>query len=120
MILSQNRATGYWTEFRTEMRTRYEPRGSARLIGRLYNVHDPASCEGRGCAIHNHPSDHPLKGAPLNWRTDRGILERICEHGVGHDDHDAVEFQMSKTEANIRNYIGTHGCDGCCSGRRYE
>lgn len=94
-LLHKNADTGYWTEL-----------GGGAFID---HVHDPRSCAGRGCAIHDHPSDHRLKDAPLNWRTDRNILERVCAHGVGHDDFDAVEYTRS-----VGGNKGTHGCDGCC------
>jgi hypothetical protein len=93
--LNQNPETGWWTE------------GDGF---RLVNTHDPKNCEGRGCAIHNHPSNHFLADAPLNWRVDRGILERICEHGVGHPDQDAAEYLSSRGAG----YENVHGCDGCC------
>lgn len=111
MILSQDRGTGWWTLLRTQRRTRYEPVGEARLLGRLLNVHDPSACASApGCAIHDRPSDHPLKEAPLNWREDRGILERICHHGVGHPDRDSAAYLTSIGEDNQN----IHGCDGCC------
>jgi hypothetical protein len=74
----------------------------------LTNVHDPSRCEGRGCVIH-HPSDHHMNDWPTLWRHDRGIVERICPHGIGHPDPDDVAFQRS-----IRMFSGAHGCDGCC------
>lgn len=76
----------------------------------LRNVHDPAVCEGRGCAIHNRPSDHALAEATLNWREDRGILERICMHGVGHPDADSAAY----LESIGQGAQNVHGCDGCC------
>jgi hypothetical protein len=94
--LTQNKKTGYWTELG----------GGYQLT----NVHDPALCADSGCGIHNHPSDHPLKDAPLLWRTDRGILERVCEHGVGHSDADSAEYLRSIG----LGYENTHGCDLCC------
>lgn len=80
------------------------------------NVHRKSQCTGRHCCIHN-PSNHPLKDAPMNWRADKGIMERICEHGIGHDDPDDVAFQKSifKGPFEHMKYIGSHGCDGCCS-----
>ena len=84
--------------------------------GRMTNVHDPANCEGRGCAIHNHPSDHPLKDATLNWRQDRGILERICKHGVGHPDMDSASYLDSIGQG----FQNVHGCDGCCAGVTFD
>lgn len=76
----------------------------------LANVHNPDLCAGRGCAIHNHPSNHPLKDAPMNWRQGAEILERLCEHGVGHPDADSAKYL-----ASIGNdYANIHSCDGCC------
>lgn len=98
MLLSKNHETGYWTNFKDEPDLSLE------------NVHDPSLCEGRGCAIHGRPSDHPLKDAPLNWRTDRGILERICEHGTGHPDFDSAEY----LESIGKGYENVHGCCLCC------
>lgn len=96
-LLKQNKETGYWTEF-----------GDGYVLG---SVHDPAVCEGRGCGIHNHPSDHPLKDAPMLWRADRGILERICEHGIGHPDYDSATYLTSIGKW----YENIHGCCGCCA-----
>ena len=95
MRVSQNPMDGYWTVV-----------GGTNLV----NVHSPWLCEGRGCAIHNHPSQHNLVDAPLNWRTDRGILERLCRHGVGHPDHDSAKYLASRG----LDYENVHGCDGCC------
>lgn len=67
----------------------------------LVNVHDKHLCAGNNCCIHN-PSAHHMIEWPQNYREDRGIMERICEHGVGHPDPDDT------TEDTI------HGCDGCC------
>jgi hypothetical protein len=51
----------------------------------------------------------------IHIRTDKGFLvERICEHGVGHDDPDAVAYMRSKGHT----WAGTHGCDGCCTGEK--
>lgn len=96
MILEQDPLTGFWTQ---------GPDGWF-----LNNVHDIHACSGRGCAIHNHPSEHNLKDAPMNWRDDRGILERICKHGVGHPDHDSAAY-LESIGQGVQN---VHGCDGCC------
>jgi len=64
------------------------------------------------CPIHS-PSEHSMRGFPLHWRGDRGIMERICPHGVGHPDPDTLAYidpDGSKME-------GVHGCDGCCAER---
>ena len=77
--------------------------GEAILVGGqvLGGVHSSSLCEGQACAVH-HPSDHHMVTWPQNWRGDRGLMERICPHGVGHPDPDCL------------NPDGVHGCDGCC------
>lgn len=80
--------------------------------GYLLRTHEPnADCELYGCAIHA-PSRNVQNdmGWPYNWRDDRGILERLCKHGVGHPDLDSAAFlaRIDRPEENV------HGCDGCC------
>lgn len=77
--------------------------------------HPKQWCELTRCCLHN-PSDHPLKTAPLWWRADRGIMERICAHGVGHPDPDGMAYARGKGSDDF----GTHGCDGCCSKKTEE
>ena len=82
---------------------------------KLTNVHDKSECKGP-CPIHN-PSNHHMKDWPLHWREDRGIFERICKHGVGHPDPDDLKYQENlyhKKHGTESNYLGVHGCDGCC------
>ena len=67
--------------------------------------HDELSCCGDFCTLHNR-SDHSMRSFPQKWRSDRGLMERICEHGVGHPDPD--EIQLDKNGRSL------HGCDGCC------
>lgn len=75
-----------------------------------YKIHSQKTCEGP-CPFHN-PSDHPLKDAKIHIRDDKMMLvERICEHGVGHDDPDSVAYYKAHGE----EWAGTHGCDGCCT-----
>lgn len=79
--------------------------------GELLNVHPRSACShALGCAIHNRPSNHALKDAKMLWRDDRGILERLCEHGVGHPDADSAAYLASIGRSNDN----IHGCDGCC------
>jgi hypothetical protein len=83
------------------------PKGSMeryKLVGsdRVLLVHPKTKCKGQHCCIHN-PSDHHMKEWPQNWRDDRGIMERICPHGIGHPDPDDPSTDK------------VHGCDGCCS-----
>jgi len=54
------------------------------------------------CTMHKR-SDHSMRDFPQHWRADRGIMERICTHGVGHVDPDEITTDR------------THGYDGCCS-----
>lgn len=75
-------------------------------------VHDRDKCAGEFCCIHN-PSDHPLRNAELNWRADRRIMERFCDHGVGHPDPDDLWYRVNVL-SNDPKYAGVHGCDGCC------
>lgn len=79
--------------------------------GRL-RTHSANKCGPGFCCLHN-PSDHVLKDAPMTIRMDREVplIERICEHGVGHADPDSVAyFQRDGKNASV----GVHGCDGCC------
>lgn len=78
---------------------------------KLVNVHPPEACSGEYCVIHN-PSDHSMRDFPTLWRSDRGIMERICPHGVGHPDPDDQAYITSvRGEGHME---GVHGCDGCC------
>lgn len=72
----------------------------------LSNVHDRSQCAGENCTIHNM-SDHHMRSWPQHWRSDRGIMERVCSHGVGHPDPD------SPWPDGDSRWV--HGCDGCCS-----
>ena len=74
--------------------------------GTWVRCHDPAECKGRLCDIHNRRGDGPQSEWPLNWRQDRGILEVLCPHGVGHPTPAQVESDPD---------TATHGCDGCCT-----
>ena len=77
--------------------------------GQILTTHGSSQCAGEVCCIHN-PSDHHMVTWPQHWRGDRRIMERLCQHGIGHPDPD---------DFNIRTYrdSGIHGCDGCCRPR---
>ena len=83
----------------------------------LSHVHEETEdCKKYGCVIH-HPSDHPMKAFPTYWRVDRGIMERICPHGIGHPDPDDMNYiRRTRGEADARAE-SVHGCDGCCGGQ---
>lgn len=68
----------------------------------IYNPHPREQCVSDHCTLHNR-SDHHMRAWPQHWRSDRGMMERICPHGVGHPDPDEVHPDT------------VHGCDGCCA-----
>lgn len=70
-------------------------------------THKADQCIGEQCTIHNL-SNHSMRLFPQWWREDRGIMERICSHGIGHPDPDDYRCINNK-------YERVHGCDGCCS-----
>jgi hypothetical protein len=73
-------------------------------------THSRSECLREHCTIHNR-SDHSMRKYPQHWRGDRGIMERICPHGVGHPDPD------SPWDKESADWI--HGCcgHGCCTAR---
>jgi hypothetical protein len=71
------------------------------------NVHDAGVCRGRACTFHNR-TDHPLRQYTMNWRADRGIMERICPCGIGHPDPDQFAYWAEIDEMWQR----VHGCCG--------
>ena len=75
----------------------------------LVNVHAMDNCAGRPCVIHN-PTDHHMREWQLHWRNDRGIFERICEHGIGHPDPDQFDYWRQIGQ----EWQSVHGCDRCC------
>lgn len=76
--------------------------------GFLVNVHEPDKCAGENCTIHNR-SDHHMRSWPQHWRSDTGVMERTCPHGVGHPDPDMPYGPEA--------WQWVHGCDGCCTER---
>lgn len=74
-------------------------------------VHSNGSCAGEGCSIH-HPSLHSMIGWPLNWRSDRRMMERLCKHGIGHPDPDDYWYRLRNLPVSLQSLA--HGCDGCC------
>lgn len=79
-------------------------------------VHLASRCEGHPCCIHN-PSDHIMKDWRQHWRGDRGLMERLCPHGIGHPDPDDLDFKRRVRGDVVAGWEGVHGCDGCCTGR---
>jgi hypothetical protein len=79
--------------------------------GQKLKVHDEIKCKLRHCVIHN-PSNHHMRDWPTHWRHDLQIMERICEHGIGHPDPDSLAYRKSLDPKDTS--LGVHGCDGCC------
>jgi hypothetical protein len=75
-------------------------------------THTADRCAGQQCTIHNR-SDHHMRKYPQHWREDRTIMERICEHGVGHPDPD--EYRI-----NVLSATSAHYCDGCCASVEWD
>jgi predicted house-cleaning noncanonical NTP pyrophosphatase (MazG superfamily) len=75
--------------------------------------HMREECRGHHCPLHD-PSDHALKDAPLHWRSDRGLMERICTHGVGHPDPDDLAYKALLLGQDDAGAEAVHGCCGCC------
>lgn len=69
------------------------------------HCHDELSCRGEFCTLHKR-SEHSMRSFPQQWRGDRGLMERVCSHGIGHPDPDELNLD--------KNGRGIHGCDGCC------
>lgn len=93
-----------------------EPILGMQIGAGVLQTHPHTQCVGETCCIHN-PSRHPLREAPLNWRADRHLMERICPHGIGHPDPDDLAFKLRALgQARYDQYAWeSHGCDGCCT-----
>ncbi|KQS98720.1 hypothetical protein [Cellulomonas sp. Leaf395] len=85
-----------------------------KVPGGVLRTHGRASCAGpEPCPIHR-PSGHPLRMAPMAWRADVGLLERICQHGVHHPDTDALaHLRRNDADLDVAE-LARHHCDGCC------
>lgn len=77
-------------------------------------THDASKCGGRSCCIHN-PSAHSMRTFPLLWRSDRGLMERVCPHGRGHPDPDDIAYKRLTWGDEFARFEALHGCDGCCA-----
>lgn len=105
----------------------YQLTNTATLAGgqEIFNVHDENDeCGELGCAVHN-PTDHHMASWPQNFRDSLverltfgmhpGLIERVCEHGVGHPDPDHMRWYAAHHTQEETWAEGIHGCDGCCS-----
>lgn len=74
-------------------------------LGQVIQTHELKHCIGQWCVIHRQQPG-PWSSWPRYWRSDRRIVERICEHGVGHPAAESYQWYEDLI----------HGCDGCpCS-----
>ena len=49
-----------------------------------------------------------------------GLVEHICEHGVGHPAIGSVMWMNQVGVAGSRGTYGIHGCDGCCGAAEWR
>ena len=40
-----------------------------------------------------------------------GLVEDVCEHGIGHPNQDWLDYY----DKDGKKHFTVHGCDGCCS-----
>jgi hypothetical protein len=43
-----------------------------------------------------------------------GLVEWVCEHGVGHPDRRSAQELADKYKHDVDTWL-THSCDGCCT-----
>lgn len=81
--------------------------------GKLYNVHNPASCAPGFCSLHR-PSDHLMKDFPRTWR--KRLVYRVCSHQVAHPDPDALAWMHETLGGVAAMRAERHLCCGfaCC------
>lgn len=104
-----------WTsEIGAEISVLWNMTGGMLYPGSVLRHHSWRLCAANlggaaACPLHS-PSDHGMRGMPLSWRYDKGIMERVCSHGIGHPDPDDLSVSVGASSA-------VHGCDGCCGGK---
>lgn len=84
--------------------------------GQKIMAHHKDVCAAQAsCCIHK-PSDHHMKNWKMYWRDDTKVMERICEHGIGHPDPDHLSHQRQFLRIDEQEWDSIHGCDSCCRG----
>lgn len=78
-------------------------------------AHPASECAGQPCPLHSR-TDHAMRGFPQHWRADRGLMERICRHGIGHPDPDQWAHLVGILGPEEAAAQFVHGCCGCCGG----
>jgi hypothetical protein len=86
----------------------------ANVQGTMLLTHGPEACvDDDACPIHR-ASRHALHAAPMAWRVDIELLERICPHGIHHPDPDDLTRQEQVHGTTHQTQLERHDCDGCC------
>lgn len=98
-ILTQDPETGYWNKIASH--------GDATLL-----THAPDQCGGRLCDVHNRRGEGEQSTWPLNWRSDRGIMEVICPCGIGHITPAQFQYLQAVLPALEVRVESVHGCCG--------
>lgn len=86
--------------------------GSGQVIKAIHP--ETEDCRKSGCSIHA-PSDHSMKEWPTHWYAERGMMERVCECGVGHPDPDHIGYIRRTYGDKAAQIESVHGCCGCCA-----
>jgi hypothetical protein len=78
-------------------------------------AHEPGKCAAQTCTLHNR-TDHGMRAFMQHWREDRGLMERICPHGVGHPDPDQWDYLVMTYGKRAAKVEFVHGCchERCC------
>lgn len=79
--------------------------------GEVLRIHGKGDCDGTPCPFHA-PTKHHMVTWAMQWRGDAGMVERLCEHGIGHPDPDSIAFLETRY---MGKFVGVHSCDGCCA-----
>jgi hypothetical protein len=92
-----------------------------RAYSTKYGVgyHPAQDCAGEVCAVHRPSKSNPMREWMFQVRLDKyGLMERYCEHGVGHTDPDSLDWAHRQYDERFErgnvDALGIHGCDGCC------
>ena len=93
-------------------KTELEKENGKLLNGEGITTHKPDACIGEYCCVHN-PSDHHMRTWDRFYRVDKSwLLERLCpKHRIGHPDPDSLSYFKRRGY----EYMGVHGCCGCCA-----
>ena len=83
---------------------------------KLWKIHSEEQCQGRLCVIHNPTTKKPECDWPTHWRTDRGLMERICPCGIGHPAPEQIAYWEELDEKNDTDDAKWEAIHGCCGG----